>query len=196
MPTKEYFELYNNYWPKASELILELLLQHIAPKDTILEIGAGSGHILFQLLSKGYLAEGCEIREEQFLKTQNLLKKMNYENALFCKDIMTVEKKYDLIYTTGLLQCLTSENRHHFISKISSLSPKAIIVIPEILTDRNNLSKKQVGVAGCSEYITSSIAYELSKFFDFIKIGFWPKELLNLDDNFQYFICKNRDIKN
>ena len=46
---------------------------------------------------------------------------------------------------------------------------------------------------GCTEYVTTSIAYELNEFFDDIKVGYWTKKELGIEDNFQYFICENLD---
>lgn len=193
MPNKEYLKLYNYYWPKASELIIQLLIRNIDKEQTILEVGFGSGHLLFQLLSEGYNAEGCEIREDEYEKTKKLFKQAGYERSLFCNDIMNIHKRYDVIYTTGLIQCTCGKDRKRLIQKFCLLARKVIIVIPEIVKNRNSLSKDLIGVMGCTEYVTTSIAYELNEFFDDIKVGYWTKKELGIEDNFQYFICENLD---
>lgn len=191
MPNREYLRIYNNYWPRASELIFQLLIKNINKEQTILEVGVGSGHLLYQLLSEGYNAEGCEIRVEEFEKTRKCFEQVGYEQSLFCDDIMNINKTYDVIYTTGLIQCTCGEGRKRLLQKLYSLARKVIIVIPEILEDRNLLSKELIGVIGCSEYVTTSMAYELYEFFDDVKVGHWNSEELEIEESFQYFICEN-----
>lgn len=190
MGRKKHIELYENYWPKASEYIFELLINNIDENSRIFEVGFSSGHILYALLKNGYIVEGCEIRKEEFDLTESRLKKYGFENCLLLENVMNIKTTYDVVFTTGLIQCFWGKERQDFIIKLASLAPKVVIISPEILCDRNTGSKMDRGVSGCAEYDTSLLVWELSHVFSKVRVGKWERDLLELKDDFVYYICE------
>lgn len=193
MPSEQYMEIYHNYWPKASQKIYGFLMDNISLEDKIYEVGVGSGHLLFNLLENGYKASGCEIRKEQYEKTYKKLKAAGFNHSIFCEDVMVVTDKVDVVYSTGLLQCFCGEKRIQIIQKIASLADRALIVVPEIVEDRNVGDLELVGVAGCAEYCTKGLEYELRKSFDCVQMGKWYSEELELEDDFCFYVCRHME---
>lgn len=191
MPSEKYMKLYQNFWPKASQLIYELIKKNLKEDDHLCEVGMASGHLLANFAIDGYRVSGYEIRKTEYEKTKSRFELAEIRANIYHEDIMNVEEKFNVIYTTGLLQCLKPEMREQMIEKLSRLAHKVIIVVPKILEDRNCSSVQEVGVAGCCEYETLSLAYVLTKYFQYIRLGSWDAEFLGLKDSFQYFICIN-----
>ncbi len=189
MPTQRYLNFYNGYFPVASSKILDLIIDEYLDGNTILEVGFGSGHILFNLLEKNIRAYGIEIRDDAFKKTSDIFCKAGYGRYIIKGDIFGLNDRYDLVYCTGLLQCFTKRERIQFISKISTITKKAIFVVPKLYCDRNLSSLQFRGVAGCSEYTTSPIMQELFLFFTKVREGIWNKEQIHLKDDFLYYVC-------
>lgn len=69
------------------------------------------------------------------------------------------------------------------------MAPIAIYTVPEINKNRNENSMEKVAVAGCKEFSTGNIAYELSKYYVSIHVGKINKNKTGLNDNFIYYIC-------
>ncbi len=182
------------YWDKVSEMISGILLKHIKPNMSVLEVGFSGGHFLEWLNAAGYSKlHGIEIRREQFLETQKMFENKGLNHIqLLCGDILEHDKKYDAIFSTGLIQCLDFMKRDILIKHLSTLSGIVIFTVPEILEDRNMNSETATAVAGCKEYKTGNIAYELSKYFDSVRVGRIDKSVTNLEDNFIYYVCNKK----
>lgn len=186
---KKYKEIYGNYWPKASQKISDLIIKYAGIKDQICEVGAASGHIMAYLTLRGYQITGYEIRQKVCLDTNEKFETHGINTRIINDDIMNIDTKYDVLYTTGLLQCLDEKARIQMIEKFSKLSPVVIVVVPEIIKNRNDYSGIEVGVSGCCEYQTDSLGKELNCFFKNIIYGFWSAKELELADNFLWFVC-------
>lgn len=191
MMTELYQKYYKAFYPPATQKIISLLENNIADEQSVLEVGFGSGHLLFQLAEAGYRADGIEIRKEAYHKAFEIFDDAGFASELFEGDFREFDRAYDIIYTTGLVQCLKGNERDEFIAHIASLCKKAIIVIPEIVFDRNIESDGKIAVSGCPEYSTCKMITELYKHFNYVREGRWSEEELNLPDAFRYYICIN-----
>ncbi len=190
MPSTRYMEMYAGYWPKASELIYNLIRKNVKPGDKICEVGFASGHLLVNFALEGYSVSGYEIRADVYEKTRNKFQNNGIVANLYKKDVMEAEEAYDLLYSTGLLQCLPDEKRKQMILKFAGMTRKLIIVVPDIQHDRGDDTETEVGVAGCKEYRTSSIESLLKDCFGQVHCGKWSKKELGLPDEFRYYICE------
>lgn len=190
MTSSLYRQYYGDFFPPASRYILDLLQRNLAKEKPVLELGFGCGHILFSLAEKGYSVSGIEIRKKAFEDTQKKFTEAGFHHVdLFHLDFMEHDKEYDCIYTTGLLQSFDADYRLAMIESISRRCRKAIIVVPDIKTDRNLDSKELPAVAGCPEYRTGNLGLELYRFFPYVRMGRWSRDMLELPDAFLYFIC-------
>lgn len=187
MKKKEY------YWDEISEIIGQVILKTFKNKDmSILEIGFGSGHFLEWMNESRYTKlNGIEIRQDQFLKTKGSFdqKNLNHIN-LMCGDVLEHNEKYDAIFSTGLIQCLNEIDRKVFEKHVSKLADLAIFTVPEIFIERNINSEVAIAVAGCREFKTGNIAYELSMCYDAVRVGRIDREKTHLDDSFIYYVCE------
>lgn len=193
MTSRLYQKYYGNFFPSASQKIMDLLRRNLSKSMRILEIGFGSGHLMFTLLEEGYSVSGIEVREDAFNGTKEKMQAAGFQTELYNLDFMELHEQYDCIYTTGLLQCLHGNQRLDMIEAISKRCHKAIIVVPKIMADRNLDSDQLTGVAGSPEYKTGNLAMELYHSFPYVREGEWSKESLELSDAFSYYICVNLD---
>lgn len=181
------------YWDTVSAKIGAILKKNISPDMSVLEVGFAGGHFLEWLNDNNYdNLHGIEIRKNQYMETQRAFSKKGLDRVdLLCGDVLEHDKKYDALYSTGLIQCLDNAKREAFLEHVSKLANIAIFTVPEILSDRNIGANVEVAVSGCEEYKTGNIPYELSNYYDNVRVGKINKSLTHLDDAFVYYICKN-----
>lgn len=153
------------------------------------------GHFLEWLDDIGYKnLSGIEIRKEQFKKTSEKFHAKGLKSNLICGDVLEITKQFDGIFSTGLIQCLKKEERLKFIEHVANMANTAIFTVPEIVVERNIGSNYEVAVDGSQEYQTSNIPYELSKFYDLVRIGRIEKKITGNKDTFIYYVCV-REVK-
>lgn len=183
------------YWDKVSDEIGKIISSTFNKDMSICEIGFSGGHFLEWLYDEygggGYKnLTGIEIRKEQFKKTSEKFLAKNIKCNLICSDVMEVIQRFDGIFSTGLLQCLNTQERLRFIEHAANMADTAIFTVPEIVTERNIGSNFETAVEGCHEYQTGNIPYELSRYYDLIRIGRIEKKITKINDTFIYFVCK------
>lgn len=178
------------YWDAASEEIWKLLERNTKKEDRICEIGCAGGHFLFHLFRKGYRnLTGIEIRSDEIERTRLQFEQYGIDAELINSDVLSIDQKYDVVFSTGMLQCFSEEDRGKLLEHISKMAPKVIFVVPEIVEKRNVGSSQKVAVDGCTEYCTGNFEWEMSKFFDEVRSGKMSKDILKLKDNFLYYVC-------
>lgn len=183
----------NYFWDEVSQKIGEVFLQNFSKDERILEVGFSSGHFL-EFLNENLYGNlfGIEIRKDQFKKTKSMFLSKNLNIPLSNEDFFNITAKYDAVFSTGLIQCFSPKKREEFISHLSKISNKAVLTVPKLEKDRNLNSNQLVGVAGCKEYKTSNICYELSKHFRLVREGeFSVKNENSSEDSFIYYVCKH-----
>ena len=176
------------YWDTVSEEIGKIFRRELKKDMSILEIGFSSGHFLEWLNELGYKKlTGIEIREGQYKKTLERFKTKNIE--LILGDVLEYQKKFDALFSTGLIQCLDNEQRINFLDHVSQMADIAIFTVPEISSNRNIESNLEIAVEGCKEFATGSIPYELSLYYDTVRIGKIDRSISRISDIIIYYIC-------
>ncbi len=180
------------YWDEVSQKIGEVFLQNFSKNERILEVGFSCGHFL-EFLNENHYTNlfGIEIRRDQFEKTKKLFLSKNLNISLSNEDFFNITSKYDAVFSTGLIQWFSPEKRDTFISHLSKISEKAVLTVPKLENDRNLNSNQLVGVAGCKEYKTSNICYELSKHYRLVREGEFSVRNNTEEEIFLYYICKH-----
>lgn len=181
------------YWDVISEIVGRIITSNIRADMNVCEIGFAGGHFLEFLESEGYQKlTGIEIRKEQYEDTDKRFKAKNLRAKLINEDVFNINAKYDAIYSTGLIQCFDKEGRKRLIEHLSKMAGIAIFTVPVITQDRNIDSNESVAVAGCQEYCTDTLAYELSMFYDSVVCGIINHEVSKIEDDFLYFVCRTK----
>lgn len=179
------------YWDSVSNEIGKLFCLYFKKQMSICEVGCSGGHFLEFLYGRGYQQlTGIEIREAQYRKTAENFKNKGIIVNLINDNVLSITDRYDALFSTGLMQCLDEKNRLLFIEHLSQMADIAIYTVPKIKVMRNVGSKEEIAVAGCVEYPTGSIAYELSLFYSKVYYGKIDKHKTGLDDILLYFICE------
>lgn len=180
------------YWDEVSQKIGEVFLQNLSRDERILEVVFSCGHFLEFLHENLYTnLSGIEIRKEQFEKTKKMFLSKNLNIPLSNENFFNITSKYDAVFSTGLIQCFSPEKRDNFISHLSKISNKAVLTVPKLEKDRNLNSNQLFGVAGCKEYKTSNICYELSMYYRLVREGEFSVKNNSEEEIFLYYICKH-----
>lgn len=187
--TEKYIRVYGTMWGEVDKKIKNLIMLHSSEKENLLEIGFGSGHYLASLFEEDRIMTGVEIRKEAFQDVQKKFELEYPEIKLLYGDALSISGKYDLIYSTGLIQCLKIDKRKELLTHLAKMSDKVIYTVPKIDEIRNSNSKKPIGVGGCEEYETGNLAYELSTLYSYVEMGIWKKDEIDLSDDFIWFYC-------
>lgn len=183
------------YWDVISEIVGRIITSNIRVNMSVCEIGFSGGHFLEFLEAEGYQKlTGIEIRKEQYEDTYKRFKSKNSKVELINDDVFNINQEYDAIYSTGLIQCFEKEGRNRLIGHLSKLSGIAIFTVPTIRQDRNIGSNEAIAVAGCQEYCTDTLAYELSMFYDSVVYGVIDHEDAKIEDDFLYFVCRSAKV--
>lgn len=183
--------MYKYFWNEASEKIWEVLQKKFYVNERILEIGCSSGHFLAKMYAEGYKnLVGIDIRDDQISRTKEDFSKQGINVEIRNQDLFEVTDEFDGVFSTGLLQCFTEKERISVIEQIGKIAPKAVFVVPEIKILRNKDSNTPVGVASCTEYETGNIFWELSRVYPNVSSGLWDSEILGVEDNFIYYVCR------
>jgi hypothetical protein len=185
----KYKTIFGNYWNPIDDKIISLILKHIELDDEVFEVGFASGHYIAFLSDLGYKVSGVEIRKNVYEDTMKKFKNIYSNIELVNDDVFNIKGKYDLIYSTGLLQALPQKEQMKMIFFLSKMANKIVFIVPQILGRRNLGSKMPVAVTGCEEYLTDNVAYELSLAYSYVETGMWKKEEIGLEDNFLWFYC-------
>lgn len=179
---------------EISKQIFHVLKKNINKTNKILEVGSGSCHISIELSKIGFDISGIEIREKCVEDIRNKFFSENLSFNLIHGDILLFneDKKYDILWNSGLIQCLPDDKKRVFFSHFVKIAKKCIFFVPErndyLAPDKPEF---EVGVAGCEEFPTGMIPYILSDYYDVVHVGIIPKEKINMPFNFLYYICKN-----
>ena len=96
------YEHLSRFYDKFTEDIpydkyINLLKKYISSEDSILDLGCGTGNILYQLWKSGFYVEGLDISEEMLLIARQKIPSA----FLYLEDMRTfnVKNKYDLVYS-------------------------------------------------------------------------------------------------
>jgi len=179
------------YWDQTSEIISKYLQRYFKEEMEICEIGFASGHFLEWLYSNGYKKlSGIEIRNDQYEATKREFLSKGLKINLMQGDAKKIQKKYDAVFSTGLIQCFDGDEQKDFLSNVSKIADIAIFTVPEIQQIRNENSISDVGVSGCKEFCTGNIPYILSLYYDVVKFEKLEKNEIQNCDNYYIYVCK------
>ena len=188
------FLLYKKTFLPISQKIYNILKENITKKDKILEVGCASAHISSVLKNEGYNIKGVEIRKDAVIETRKKLQKKQIDFEIIIDNVLNIQEKYDVIWSSGLLQCLNEQKRIIYIKHFAQLASKGIFIIPirKKYLPASNI-ESPVAVVGCEEFSTNNIPFLLSKYYTKVCFSIIPKETIKMDIDFIYYICTNDD---
>jgi hypothetical protein len=178
----------------ASFPIYKILIKIAQIKDNICEIGCSTAHISFKLAKKGFTVTGVEILEDSAKRAQAKFDKARLNVKIHNCDIFDYTENHDIIWNSGLLQCIDDETRENLIAHISKLAKKAVFIVPVRKERLPAVSNKPAGVAGCTEYPTSIIPFQLSKYYNKVCVHTINKNKICLETDFIACVCDNNMI--
>lgn len=146
---KEVLRIMNQYHnasgdESSNELLSRMIMKFSNNHDKILDLGCGSGSLVYNLLTHGYLAEGADISAEEIAKAKARLKRMNKEDSVFVGSINTIKNKYDGIVLNNVLEHFVPDEINDILWKIQQLLNKngwLFIVTPHAWAGPHDVSR-------------------------------------------------------
>ena len=129
------------YWGlKPADFLDELLC--LFPKESknlkVLDIGCGEGKDAVYMAEKGCDVTAFDITHSGIAKTKKLANQKNVDIETFVGDInnFTIDKKFDIIYSTGTIQYLFDNNIDDFFKKIKNIINVNGVVYFNVFVDK------------------------------------------------------------
>ncbi len=119
-------------------------LGNIQEKDTVLDIGCGSGSLAYDLAGKAQRVLGIDIEEKNI---EGAKKKYSRDNITYVvgdatKDL--TDEKFDVIVLSNVLEHI--EHREDFLKGIKGIAQTYLIRVPMFTRDWIPLYKKELGI--------------------------------------------------
>ena len=120
---------------KARERFFHLLLNYMSPGMKVLELGCGTGSIIFLLAEWGAEVIGIDISEEAIRQAKGEAKRRGIENKILLLE-MDAEKLdlpdnfFDIICGIGILHHLNLQNTYREIARVLKPTGRAIFLEP------------------------------------------------------------------
>ncbi len=184
--------MFKNKFLPISKIIYNTIKQNTTKEEKILEVGCSSAHISLVLKQKGFNIKGIEIRKEIVDKTNKFLNKKNIQFEIITGNVLNHNEKYDMLWSSGLIQCLNNNQKDFFFEHFIKLANKAIFFVPKRINYLPPTKEDyDIAVTGCEEFPTGDIPFILSKYYNKVKYKIIPKNKIKMDIDFIVYICKN-----
>lgn len=145
---------------KISEGILSRLLDHIPQPGKMLEVGSGSGHISVELARR---RPNVSITLNEIKLSRLALSVINaWRRGVFPRIApgnitrKNLRRRYDLVWSSGLIQCFPPHEHADFVQRLSSLGRKTLLVFPDVIEKQIAVGRTdaeaRLGDEGCLEY--------------------------------------------
>lgn len=170
-------------WSKTSEAFWRVLSAYVQPQDTILEVGSGTGHVSYMLARRGNSVTLNDIRSDVVIESAKIFITNNVKVGVLPGDYRDIAKKYDLVWNSGLIQCLYGRDRQRFVNKLIEIGRKVLLFYPDTGDPAKVLgSNKNIipGVDDAKEYPIGDVPELLSRYFDKVSMGILTAQEIDL----------------
>jgi SAM-dependent methyltransferase len=177
-----YDGIYN--WDNVSEAFYRIIRKFIKKTDKIIELGSSTGHISYRLAKEGYNVTLLDIRKEAIKTAKQNFKKKNIKAYFICGDIFDITDKYDIAWSSGLIQCFDDPDKAKLIKKIAGITNRLILFYPDVENPNKikGLNKKMIpGVGDAKEYDIKKIPEIIYEYFDELYYGIAGLNEVGLD---------------
>lgn len=159
-------------YTKNSYAIKQLLNQFIIRGDKILEAGSSTGHISYMLAKEGYDVSLLDIRSDVIdIAKQNF---KNLKAKFYVDDLLSHYGEYDLLWNSGLIQCLDEQQQRIYIEHMAKNAKKVLLIYPDTeshLKVRGGNAEKIPGVDDAIEYGVKKVPLIFGESFSEIYFG-------------------------
>lgn len=110
------------HWRFSTSKMSRDLLGFLPPigQKNVLEIGCGNGQSSVFLARNGYIVSAFDIDVSSLEEARNLAEEIGVDVNFFHADLLTynIEKDFDIIYSSGVVQCIPPQDRANFFKMI------------------------------------------------------------------------------
>jgi hypothetical protein len=117
-------------WTRTSQAFYSILSKVVARGDRILEFGSATGHISFRMAREGHDVALLDIRTAPVNEARRIFMEAKVHARFYACDFLQHHEQYDIIWNSGLLQCLTTAERERILAHATSLSRRLLLFYP------------------------------------------------------------------
>lgn len=170
-------------WSRTSQAFYTVLKQVVGHGDRVLEFGSSTGHISFRLAREGHNVTLLDIRPEPINEAREIFAKADVNAQFFVDNFLKHNEPYDVLWNSGLIQCLSREDREQMLKHAATLSNRLLLFYPD--TDSSNKvrgadSSKPPGVGDALEYSVADLPEFFCRYYDKVYWGRLPANKLAL----------------
>lgn len=141
---EKFYEGDEYYWGLEPADFLDELLQTANKKPLeleVLDIGCGEGKDAVYMAEKGCNVTAFDVTQSGIRKVKKLAEERSVKIDAFVADVndFEINKKFDIIYSTGTIQYLFDENIDSFFKKINDITKIGGIVYFNVFVDKSFL---------------------------------------------------------
>lgn len=139
-----FFSSYKGVHPKhAIQQYHRFFLEHIKSKDSVLDVGCGSGHVAFAVAAKARQVVGIDIRPANVARAKATYQRRNLSFIEGDATTFAFSTSFDIIVLSNVLEHI--EDRVTFLQRLTTVAPTILIRVPMLTRDWISVFKKQQG---------------------------------------------------
>jgi hypothetical protein len=170
-------------WSRTSQAFYCVLNRFIKRGESVLEFGSSTGHISFRMAREGHRITLLDIRQEPVNEARQLFAQAGVTARFITSNFLEHHEPYDALWNSGLIQCITQENRELMLMHATSLSKRLLLFYP----DTDSLGKVRganpstlPGVNDALEYSVVDLPEVFCRYFNKVYWGRLPGDKLAL----------------
>lgn len=168
-------------WSRTSQAFYDTLIQVVGREDRVLEFGSSTGHISFRLAREGYRVSLLDIRAEPINEARQLFAQAGVHAQFFVEDFLQHNGSYDVLWNSGLIQCLLAEQRQQVLRHAATLSRRLLLFYPDTDSSKKVCgadNSKIPGVGDAVEYSVADLPELFCRYYDNVYWGRLPADKL------------------
>ncbi len=181
-------------WTRASEAIYQVICKQLDRHTTIIEVGSGTGHISYLLAKAGHQVTLNDIRDESLKASLEIYKQCGITCQAIYGDLFKIGKKFEFLWNSGLIQCVTGPTRIKMIAKFAQIASKVLLFYPDTDSQekiRGSNRRKIPGVDDAVEYSVKDVSELLNKYFEKVSLGELSASSLHLPYKMYWILGEN-----
>ncbi len=181
-------------WTRASEAIYHVIRDNLSDDPNIIEVGSGTGHISYFLAMDGHQVTLNDIRDDSLKTSVDIYKRHGVLCQTIYGDLFKIEEKFEFLWNSGLIQCVSGSTRTKLVQKLAKISPRVLLFYPD--TDskekiKGSNKKKIPGVDDAVEYSVKDIPSLMNNDFEKVSLGEINAERLGLPYKMYFVLGEN-----
>lgn len=171
------------HWSRTSQAFYQVLSSFVRQGESVLEFGSSSGHISFRMARDGHRVTLLDIRPEAIEDAREKFGKAGVSGRFVVGNFLEYAEQHDLLWNSGLLQCLSEQERERLLVHAAQLSKRLFLFYPDTDSQGKVLGVdpgKTPGVDGALEHSVATLPERFCRHYRRVYSGRLPGAGLGL----------------